>query len=106
MAKKAKPQSYQITVGDPAEAAFVRKLLEVYGYQETKPGVFEEVPQRPGRVTRAKPAARKPAAKAVPKVKPPAKKPAAKPAAPIVKKAPARTTQGKAKPSKSPGKKK
>lgn len=98
MAKKAKPQSYQITVGDPAEAAFVRKLLEVYGYQETKPGVFEEVPQRPDRVTRAKPAARKSTTKATPTAK--------KPATPAAKKAPARPASARTKPGKSTGKKK
>ncbi len=41
-----KRHSYQVTVSDPEQVAFVRKLLQIYGYEETREGVFEEATTR------------------------------------------------------------
>jgi hypothetical protein len=43
MAKKSN-KTYQIVIENADDQAFIKRLLDIYGYQEDEPGIFSEKP--------------------------------------------------------------
>lgn len=41
---KTLSKAYQIVIQNAEDQAFIKRLLEVYGYQEGEPGIFSEQP--------------------------------------------------------------